>query len=124
MSGGLVVHDLLELFPPGTAVDGDGMLLLGGCRASDLANEHGTPVLVVDEEALRERAREYVDELASRWAHSRLVFASKAFPCTAVQKVMVEEGIGLDVAGGGEIVTALKAGADPASLVLHGNAKT
>ena len=124
MNGGLVVHDLLELFPRGTAVDGDGMLLLGGCRASDLANEHGTPVLVVDEEALRERAREYVDELASRWAHSRVVFASKAFPCTAVQKVMVEEGIGLDVAGGGEIVTALKAGANPASLVLHGNAKT
>jgi diaminopimelate decarboxylase len=36
---------------------------------------------------------------------------------------MVEEGLGLDVAGGGEIVTALKAGVDPALLVLHGNAK-
>jgi diaminopimelate decarboxylase len=52
------------------------------------------------------------------------VFASKAFPCTAVQRVMTEEGVGLDVAGGGEIITALKAGADPALLVLHGNAKT
>ena len=52
-----------------------------------------------------------------------MVFASKAFPCTAIQRVMVEEGLGLDVAGGGEIVTALKAGADPARLVLHGNAK-
>jgi diaminopimelate decarboxylase len=52
------------------------------------------------------------------------VFASKAFPCTAVQRVMSEEGLGLDVAGGGEIITALKAGADPALLVLHGNAKT
>jgi diaminopimelate decarboxylase len=124
MSAAPSMHDLLALFPPGTTVDGDGMLLLGGCRAGDLAKEHGTPVLVVDEEALRERAREYVEEMASRWAHSRVVFASKAFPCTAVQKVMVEQGIGLDVAGGGEIVTALKAGADPASLVLHGNAKT
>jgi diaminopimelate decarboxylase len=37
---------------------------------------------------------------------------------------MSEEGLGLDVAGGGEIITALKAGADPALLVLHGNAKT
>ena len=53
-----------------------------------------------------------------------MVFASKAFPCTAVQRVMVEEGLGLDVAGGGEIVTALKAGVDPALLVLHGNAKS
>ena len=37
---------------------------------------------------------------------------------------MVEEGLHLDVAGGGEILTAVKAGADPARLVLHGNAKT
>ena len=37
---------------------------------------------------------------------------------------MVSEGLWLDVAGGGEIVTALAAGADPATLVLHGNAKT
>lgn len=100
------------------------MLLLGGCRADALASEYGTPVLVVSETALRARAREYAAELAARWPRSRVVFASKAFPCTAVQRVMAEEGLGLDVAGGGEIVTALEAGADPALLVLHGNAKT
>ena len=81
-------------------------------------------MLVVAEDALRARAREYVDELAARWPRSRVVFASKAFPCTAVQRVMVEEGLGLDVAGGGEILTALKAGVDPALIVLHGNAKS
>jgi diaminopimelate decarboxylase len=118
------VGELLSLFPPGSATDGDGMLLIGGCRADELAAEFGTPVLVVSETALRARAREYVDELAARWPRSRVVFASKAFPCTAVQRVMVEEGLGLDVAGGGEIVTALKAGADPALIVLHGNAKS
>jgi diaminopimelate decarboxylase len=52
-----------------------------------------------------------------------VVFASKAFPCTAVQRVMVEEGLGLDVAGGGEILGALKAGVDPRLVILHGNAK-
>ena len=81
-------------------------------------------MLVVAESALRARAREYRTELASRWPNSRVVFASKAFPCTAVQRVMVEEGLGLDVAGGGEILTALKAGVDPALIVLHGNAKS
>ncbi len=100
------------------------MLLLGGCRADALASEHGTPTLVVDEAALRARARAYREELAARWPRSRVVFASKAFPCTAVQRVMVEEGLGLDVAGGGEIVTAIRAGVDPALVVLHGNAKT
>jgi diaminopimelate decarboxylase len=118
------VAALLELYPAGSELDADGMLVVGGCRAADLAAEFGTPVMVVAEAALRARAREYVDELAARWPRSRVVFASKAFPATAVQRVMVEEGLGLDVAGGGEILTALKAGADPASLVLHGNAKT
>jgi diaminopimelate decarboxylase len=114
---------MLSLFPPGSAVDPDGTPTIAGCRADALATEFATPLLVVSEPALRARAREYADGLAARWPRSRVVFASKAFPCTAVQRVMVEEGLGLDVAGGGEIVTALAAGADPALLVLHGNAK-
>ncbi len=118
------MNDLLSLFPPGSTVSADGVLLIDGCRADDLAAEFATPVLVVSETALRARAREYAGELSARWPNSRVVFASKAFPCTAVQRVMVEEGLGLDVAGGGEIMTALKAGADPSLLVLHGNAKT
>ncbi|MGE3289439.1 MAG: diaminopimelate decarboxylase [Pseudonocardia sp.] len=118
------MSQLLELLPPGSAVTADGTLTIAGCRAEQLAAEFGTPVLVVAEEALRARAREYSTELAARWPRSRVVFASKAFPCTAVQRVMVEEGLGLDVAGGGEIRTALKAGVDPALIVLHGNAKS
>ena len=119
----MTMGDLISLFPPGSTLD-EGMLMVAGCRADDLAAEFGTPLLVVAEPALRARAREYVEELSARWTHSRVVFASKAFPCTAVQRVMVEEGVGLDVAGGGEILTALKAGADPSLVVLHGNAKT
>lgn len=118
------MSDLLSLFPAGSRLDADGTLLVDGCRADDLAAAFGTPVLVVAEQALRARAREYRDELTARWPDSRVVFASKAFPCTAIQRVMVEEGLGLDVAGGGEILTALKAGVDPSLVVLHGNAKS
>ena len=118
------MSDVLQLFPPGSRPDADGMVLIGGCRADDLAAEHGTPALVVDESALRARARDYREQLQRRWPNSRVVFASKAFPCTAVQAVMVQEGLGLDVAGGGEILTGLKAGVDPGLIVLHGNAKS
>jgi diaminopimelate decarboxylase len=119
-----VSGDLLALLPLGSGLDTDGMLSLGGCRADDLAETWGTPLLVVAEDAVRARAREYAHELGSRWPRSRVVFASKAFPCTAIQRLMVEEGVGLDVAGGGEMVTAFKAGADPRLVILHGNAKT
>ncbi len=118
-----MTDDLLGLFPPSTVLAPDGMLTVGGCRLDGVAESLGTPTLVVDEAGLRARAIAYREGLAERWPRSRVVFASKSFPCTAIQRVMVEEGLGLDVAGGGEIMTAMAAGADPASLVLHGNAK-
>jgi diaminopimelate decarboxylase len=122
-SPGSFTRSLLDLLPTGTGLNEDGVPVVGGCRLDEIAAATGTPVLVVAEGALRERARQYADGLVSRWPRSRVVFASKAFPCTAVQRVMVEEGLGLDVAGGGEILGALKAGVDPRLVVLHGNAK-
>ncbi|MBT2511415.1 diaminopimelate decarboxylase [Streptomyces sp. ISL-98] len=115
---------LLGLFPPGTALTPTGELLIGGCRVTDLAERFGTPALIVDEAALRHRARRYADGLAARWEKSRVAFASKAFPCTAVYRLLAEEGLSIDVAGGGELALALAGGVDPASLVVHGNAKT
>jgi len=120
----VTTDDLLGLFPPGTGLDSDGTLTVGGCRLDDVAAQFGTPAIVVSEDSLRARARDYLAAFRSRWPRCDVAFASKSFPCTAVQRVMVEEGLHLDVAGGGEILTALKAGIDPAKIVLHGNAKT
>ena len=93
--------DVMSLFPPGSALDADGMLTVGGCRADDLAREFGTPALIVAEPALRERAREYARELAARRPRSRVVFASKAFPCTrfvnSLQKIRCLGFTGLKV---------------------------
>lgn len=116
--------DLLALFPPGSALDADGTLTVGGCRLDDVAAEFGTPVIVVAEAALRQRARDYLAAFRGRWPRVDVAFASKSFPCTAVQRVMSWEGLHLDVAGGGEILSAVSAGADPSTLILHGNAKT
>lgn len=115
--------DLINLFAPGTDVV-DGELVIGGVPATQLAAEFGTPAYVIDEGYLRQRARDYRDGLTARWPNSRVYFASKSFPSTPVYRVMAEEGIGVDVAGGGEIVMALAAGFEGADLLLHGNAKT
>ncbi|MDF3338856.1 diaminopimelate decarboxylase [Mycolicibacterium septicum] len=124
MSETPTASSILELFPAGTRMARDGMLTVGGCRLDDIATEFGTPTMVVAETTLRQRARDYLREFRSRWPRTDVAFASKSFPCTAIQRVMAEEGLYLDVAGGGEVVTAVAAGADPARMVLHGNAKT
>ena len=114
---------ILSLFPEGSSVV-DGEIAISGVHASDLAAAYGTPAYIVDESALRQRIRHYRDGLSLRWPNSRVYFASKAFPATAVYQVMSEEGLGIDVAGGGELVMALAGGADPRDILVHGNAKT
>src|SRR5689334_9088571 len=116
--------DLLALFPPGTARDADGGLRVAGCRLDDLADAYGTPLMVVDEAHLRGTVRAWRTALAARRPRARITFASKAFPCTAIYRVMAEEGIGVDVAGGGELALALRGGVDASRCILHGNAKT
>jgi diaminopimelate decarboxylase len=116
--------DLLGLFPPGSSVDPDGELVVGGCRLADLAEDWGTPLYVIDDNAVRAQVRRFRHALQAAWRDSRMVFASKAFPCTALYRLMASEGLGVDVAGAGELAMALAGGVDPALIVMHGNAKT
>jgi diaminopimelate decarboxylase len=115
---------LSHLLPLGTRVNERGRLELGGCDAVELAEEFGTPVYIVVEDDLRSRARTFVDAVAARHDNFDVLFASKAFPCTAVYRTLAEEGLACDVASGGELALALNAGFDPARTYLHGNAKS
>jgi diaminopimelate decarboxylase len=103
----------------------DGVLSIGGCDARELAREFGTPAYVVAEDDLRWQARTFTEVLGRlHEGPGEVVFASKAFPCTAVLRVFAEEGLSCDVASGGELHLALRAGFEPARLYLHGNAKS
>ena len=64
--------------------------------------------MVVDEAALRARCAPGGRRSTARLPRARITFASKAFPCTAVYRLMAEEGVGVDVAGGGELALALR----------------
>jgi len=90
----------------------------------DLASQFGTPAFVIDEEALRSRAREYVGALAGRHRPGLVCFAAKAFPSASIIRILAQEGLGCDVVGGGELRIALAAGVAPEKIVMHGNAKT
>ncbi len=111
----MVLHD----FP----VDG-GVLSIGGCRAPDLAAAHGTPLLVIDEGRFRQNCRTYLESLRRAYPRSQPIYASKALCTLATCRLAYDEGLHVDVASGGEIYTARRAGIPGAALHFHGNNKT
>jgi diaminopimelate decarboxylase len=120
----LAASNLSHVLPLGTRVNQHDRLEVGGCDLVELAREFGTPAFVVAEEDLRARARAFVEAVSARHRDYDVLFASKAFPCTAVYRVLAEEGLACDVASGGELFLALRGGFDPARIYFHGNAKS
>jgi diaminopimelate decarboxylase len=115
-----VKHPLPRHVLPDTAAVGrDGRLSVGGVDLLDLAEEHGTPLFVYDEAHLRARCREAVAAFGDGSA-----YGSKAFLCTAMARLVHEEGMRVDVATGGELHVVLAAGVPPERIVLHGNNKS
>lgn len=112
-----------QIWPPSATRDAHGALSVGGVDVRDAAARFGTPLFLLDEEAVRERARAY-RRAATEVGAGSVYYAAKAFLATAVARWVHEEGLGLDVATGGELAVALRAGVPGSDLVLHGNNKS
>jgi diaminopimelate decarboxylase len=112
------------VYPAGSRVNERGHLEIAGCDLVELAAEFGTPAYVYAEDDMRARARATVAAFAERTESFEVVYASKAFPCTAALRIFAEEGLSCDVASGGELHLALGAGFDPERIYMHGNNKT
>jgi diaminopimelate decarboxylase len=113
-----------HVYPRGSRLNERGALEVGGCDVIELAKQFGTPAYVYAEDDMRERAREFRRAFEARTERFEIVYASKAFPCTAALRLLAEEGLSCDVASGGELHLALKAGFDPELIYMHGNNKT
>lgn len=108
-----------SLLPDSAHVSNGGRLAIGGCDLLDLAEVHGTPLFVYDENHIRERCRQAVTALGDT-----AVYAAKAFLCRAMARLAHEEGMRLDVSTLGELAIAMAAGVPPERLVMHGNNKS
>ena len=113
-----------HVFPLGSRLNERGRLEVGGCDVFELAAEFGTPAYVYAEDDMRARARAYREAFRARTEHFEVIYASKAFPCTAAYRLMAEEGLACDVASGGELLLALAGGFEPERIYMHGNNKT
>src|SRR3954469_7795570 len=113
-----------HVFPIGSRLNEAGRLEVGGCDVVELAREFGTPAYVYAEDDIRARARAYVDAFRARTDRFEVIYASKAFPCTAAFRLLAAEGISADVASGGELYFALRGGIPAERCYFHGNNKT
>jgi diaminopimelate decarboxylase len=114
------VNQIVPLLWSDNVAKADGVLSVAGTSVTDLAQEFGTPLYVVDEDDFRRRARGFKEAFAG----ADVYYAGKAFLCVAAARWINEEGLNLDVCTGGELAVALKAGFPPARIGLHGNNKS
>jgi diaminopimelate decarboxylase len=102
-----------------------GHLTFAGYDTVDLAQQYGTALMLMDEQAIRNRCREYKQAMADYLpAGSMPLYASKALSFKGIYRLMGEEGMGIDVVSSGELRTAAQAGFPMENVYFHGNAKT
>lgn len=114
-----------ELLPLSTQVNQQDCLEIGGCDVTELVKTYGSPLYILDEVTLRTACRQYREALHAYYSgESQVIYASKAWNCLAICAIVASEGLGVDVASGGELYTALKAGVSPDRIYFHGNNKS
>lgn len=130
---------LLDAGDPNALVDGvwpegaervDGALRVGGADVREIAAQHGTPFLLVDETVARGRARRIREAFEAAFGTGSdgsavdVYYAGKALLTADVARWMRAEGLRIDVCTGGELAIALRAGVEPAAIGFHGNNKS
>jgi diaminopimelate decarboxylase len=110
-----------NVWPRNIARDEAGVAGIAGVPLTDLAQEYGTPLFVIDEDDFRSRCR----EIASAFGGGKNVhYAAKAFLCSEIARWIDEESLSLDVCTGGELAVALHADFPPERITFHGNNKS
>ncbi|WP_116100988.1 diaminopimelate decarboxylase [Amycolatopsis thermalba] len=99
----------------------DGVVRIAGVDVRELAETYGTPLFVVDEADFKSRCAEYAEAFDDP---SLVHYAAKAFLCTEVARWVAAQGLSLDVASGGELALALRAGFPAERITFHGNNKS
>ncbi len=106
------------------SVNEQGHLTVGGADTVELAREYGTPLYVMDEETIRTACRQFKASIDRNYGKGVPLYASKAFSCKEIYRIIESEGLDADVVSGGEIYTALAAGFPAERMFFHGNNKS
>ncbi len=113
-----------KVWPESAKRNDRGELQVGGQGVVELAAEHGTPLFLFDEQDIRDRAKEFATAYLAENERGTVYYAAKAFLSVAIARWVFEEGLGIDVASGGELAIAIRAGIPGEKLLMHGNNKS
>jgi diaminopimelate decarboxylase len=114
-----------ELMPLTARVNSNDCLTIGECDLKVLVERFGSPLYVLDEFTLRTACSQYRDSFAAYYSgESQVIYASKAWSCLAICRIIDSEGLGFDVVSGGELYTTLQAGVESEKIYFHGNNKS
>ena len=102
-----------------------GHLEISGCDTVRLAEQYGTPLYVMSEDEIRSVCRRYVASFAKNYnGNGKPIYASKAFSCKEIYRIVLSEGLDVEVVSGGELYTALQAGVPGSQIHFQGNNKS
>ena len=106
-------------------IDSDGILEIGGVKATNLVEKYGTPFMVMDKEVIEENIDKFKNSIEENYnGNGMMLYASKAFCCKEMYRILKRKNVGADIVSLGELYTALSVDFDPEKLVFHGNNKT
>ncbi len=108
----------------GFSLNKSGNLEFDRCELVKLAQKYGTPCYIFSENIIRRKCRQYTSAFSKRNIDFEIIYAGKAFLVKAMGKILMVEGLSLDVSSGGELYTALSAGFPPDKIFFHGNNKS
>ena len=120
----LEIKENKELFPFDSKVNKEGHLIISGFDVVKLIEKYDSPLYLIDENTFRIKANEYLSSLKKYYNDFLVLYAGKAFACTAIFKIANDLGLGLDVVSGGELFIALKVGFNKKNIYFHGNNKS
>lgn len=114
-----------EVFSPCLKVNSKGHLDISGCDTLELAKEYGTPLYVMSEDEIRRACKCYVSSFEKDYqGRGKPIYASKAFSCKEIYRIVISEGLDVEVVSGGELYTALQAGVPARQIHFQGNNKS
>ncbi|MBT6120178.1 diaminopimelate decarboxylase [bacterium] len=110
--------------PVSEKIDLDGQLIIGGKKVTDLVDEFGTPLYILDQDTVEKNCQDYLQALSKNYPKSLVVFAGKACLNVGLLNILADQGLGVDVVSGGELFTALRSKMNPLNIIFHGNNKS